>query len=89
MELLSHPEGSEEAGFEGGRRLRGRRASKEAAMTAQKGGEAGLVWKQGVPAMRLAAAAAAAAAAKSLQSCPTLCDPRAGSPPGSSIPGIL
>ena len=33
--------------------------------------------------------AAAAAAAKSLQSCPTLCDPRDGSPPGSSIPGIL
>ena len=30
-----------------------------------------------------------AAAAKSLQSCPTLCDPRYGSPPGSSIPGIL
>ena len=32
---------------------------------------------------------AAAAAAKSLQSCPTLCDPRDGSPPGSSVPGIL
>ena len=31
----------------------------------------------------------AAAAAKSLQSCPTLCDPIDGSPPGSSIPGIL
>ena len=30
-----------------------------------------------------------AAAAKSLQSCPTLCDPRDGSPPGSSVPGIL
>ena len=30
-----------------------------------------------------------AAAAKSLQSCPTLCDPIDGSPPGSSIPGIL
>ena len=29
------------------------------------------------------------AAAKSLQSCPTLCDPRDGSPPGSPIPGIL
>ena len=27
--------------------------------------------------------------AKSLQSCPTLCDPIDGSPPGSSIPGIL
>ena len=33
--------------------------------------------------------AAAAAAAKSLQSCPTLCDPRDGSPPGSPGPGIL
>ena len=29
------------------------------------------------------------AAAKSLQLCPTLCDPRDGSPPGSAIPGIL
>ena len=36
-----------------------------------------------------AAAAAAAAAAKSLQSCPTLCDPIDGSPLGSSVPGIL
>ena len=33
--------------------------------------------------------AEAAAAAKSLQSCPTLCDPTDGSPPGSPIPGIL
>ena len=33
--------------------------------------------------------AAATAAAKSLQSCPTLCDPIDGSPPGSPIPGIL
>ena len=32
---------------------------------------------------------AAAAAAKSLQSCPTLCDPTDGSPPGSPVPGIL
>ena len=32
---------------------------------------------------------AAAAAAKSLQSCPDLCDPTDGSPPGSSVPGIL
>ena len=31
----------------------------------------------------------AAAAAKSLQSCPTLCNPRDGSPPGFPIPGIL
>ena len=32
---------------------------------------------------------AAAAAAKSLQSCPILCDPIDGSPPGSAVPGIL
>jgi len=32
---------------------------------------------------------AAAAAAKLLQSCPTLCDPVDGSPPGSPVPGIL
>ena len=32
---------------------------------------------------------AAAAAANSLQSCPTLCDLTDGSPPGSSVPGIL
>ena len=33
--------------------------------------------------------AVAAAAAKSLQSCPTLCNPIDGSPPGSPVPGIL
>ena len=33
--------------------------------------------------------AAAATAAKSLQSCPTLCDPTDGSPLGSSVPGTL
>ena len=33
--------------------------------------------------------AAAAATAKSLQSCPTLCDLIDGSPPGSTVPGIL
>ena len=32
---------------------------------------------------------AAAAAAKSRQSCPTLCDPMDGSPPGSAVPRIL
>ena len=32
---------------------------------------------------------AAATAAKSFQSCPILCDPIDGSPPGSPIPGIL
>ena len=31
----------------------------------------------------------AATAAKSLQSCPTLCNPIDGSPPGSPVPGIL
>ena len=30
-----------------------------------------------------------ATAAKSLQSCPTVCDPIDGSPPGSPVPGIL
>ena len=37
----------------------------------------------------MALAPTAAAAAKSLQSCPTLCDPIDGSPPGSPVPGIL
>ena len=36
--------------------------------------------------IKKSAAAAAAAAAKS---CPTLCDPIVGSPPGSAVPGIL
>jgi len=39
--------------------------------------------------LKYAAAAAAAAAAKLLQSCPTLCNPIDGSPPGSPVPGIL
>ena len=34
-------------------------------------------------------AAPVAAAAKSIQSCPTLCDPIDGSSPGSPFPGIL
>ena len=37
----------------------------------------------------LGAKLAAATAAKSLQSCPTLCDPTDSTPPGSSVPGIL
>ena len=37
----------------------------------------------------LIALAAAAATAASFQSCPTLCDPIDGSPPGSPVPGIL
>ena len=36
-----------------------------------------------------ASGSTAAAAAKSLQSCPTLCDPRDGSPLGSSVHGIF
>ena len=44
----------------------------------------------GVPLLSLTVAvAAAAAAAKSLQSCPTLCDPIDGSPRGSPVPEIL
>ena len=43
-------------------------------------------WKEG---LSLTGSAAAAAAAKSFQSCPTLCDPIDGSPPGSPVPGIL
>ena len=39
--------------------------------------------------LKLADKDIAAAAAKSLQSCPTLCDPRDGSPPGSSVHGIF
>ena len=41
------------------------------------------------PEYNLGVAAAAAASAKSLQLCPTLCDPIDGSPPGSPVPGIL
>ena len=39
--------------------------------------------------LRPGALVAAATAAESLQSCPTLCDPLDGSPPGSAVPGIL
>ena len=41
------------------------------------------------PKSALSLSATAAAAAKSLQSCPTLCDPIDGSPPGSPVPGSL
>ena len=40
-------------------------------------------------AFKALALALAAAAAKSLQSCPTLCDPKDGTLPGSAVPGIL
>ena len=39
--------------------------------------------------LRMSSMVLAAAAANSLQSCPTLCDPRDGRPPGSPVPGIL
>ena len=39
--------------------------------------------------MTIAVLSIAAAAAESLQACLTLCDPTDGSPPGSSVPGIL
>ena len=42
-----------------------------------------------LPSCQLLSIVAAAAAAKSLQSCPTLCDPIDGSPLGSPVPGIL
>ena len=48
-----------------------------------------LVEEYKIQPIRLKYPAAAAAAAKSLQSCPTLWDPTDGSPPGSSVPGIL
>ena len=41
------------------------------------------------PSFNLSFCPAAAAAAKSLQSCPTLCNPIDRSPPGSPVPGIL
>ena len=46
-------------------------------------------WYSGQCCMLLCLDLTVAAAAKSLQSCPTLWDPRDGSPPGSPIPGIL
>ena len=45
-----------------------------------------ICWEVGLPTLRVLAAAAAA---KSLQSCPTLCNPIDGSPSGSPVPGIL
>ena len=47
------------------------------------------IWKNIRRSYYLYQCAAAAAAAKLLHSCPTLCDPIDGSPPGSPAPGIL
>ena len=46
-------------------------------------------WKKPDTAAAAAAAATATTTTKSLQSCPTLCNPIDGSPPGSPVPGIL
>ena len=51
-----------------------------------------ILWTEepgGLQSMGSVGHAAAAAAAKSIQSCPTLCNPIDGSPPGSPVPGIL
>ena len=55
-------------------------------LTGQVGGKESLLYFRCQP---LTGRAAAAAAAKSLQSCPTLCNLIDGSPPGSPVPGIL
>ena len=46
-------------------------------------------WILQFPIFQVNSLPSAAAAAKSLQSCPTLCEPIDGSPPGFTIPGIL
>ena len=48
-----------------------------------------LTWKVGLVIVVTLCGCWEDAAAKSLQSCPTLCDPIDGSPPGSPVPGIL
>ena len=48
-----------------------------------------IIWEIIANVQQLMAVATAAAAAKLLQSCPTLCDPTDGSPPGSPVPEIL
>jgi len=48
-----------------------------------------LHWPSSHPSACLRGSAGTTAAAKPLQSCPTLCDPIDGSPPGSPIPGIV
>ena len=53
-------------------------------LRSQQGEQDGLPEATATPGQKLTAAAS-----KSLQSCPTLCDPIDGSPPGSPVPGIL
>ena len=52
-------------------------------------GHLGFFWWWFINSGFLGGASGKAAAAKSLQSCPTLCNPWDGSPPGSPVPGIL
>ena len=47
------------------------------------------LWNMAIPSCTDNFRAAATDTAKSLKSCPTLCDPIDGSPPGSPVPGIL
>ena len=54
----------------------------------QETGSKFLFFKDSLEARTSGGYLAAAAAAKSLQSCPTLCDPIDGSPPGFPVPGI-
>ena len=51
--------------------------------------ETHMKWRSEVIELQAKGCWAAAAAAKSLQSCPTLCDPIDGNLPGSAVPGIL
>ena len=51
--------------------------------------ETSIIWPRDAKTWLTGKDPAAAAAAKSLQSCPTLCNPIDGSPPGSLVPGIL
>ena len=55
----------------------------------ERGGEGKMYGKSNMETYITMCKIYAAAAAKSLQSCPTLCDPIDGSPPGSSVHGIF
>ena len=62
---------------EGGEREKGRMEGRNRGREGQKGKE------------EVSNSLLSTATAKSLQSCPTLCNPIDGSPPGSPVPGIL
>ena len=82
MEILSHLRTVSEPEWLGDRYGGGTKETEEGAEVGRSG------FTSCLPLMTQCSAAAAAAA-KSLQSCPTLCDPTDGSPPGSPVPGIL